>query len=1040
MVDIVTRAGKGSPLTNAEIDQTLLNLKAAVEAAALTATWASITSKPTTLSGYGITDALSLSGGTLSGGLTVTGNLLLAANSGSSRTVGFSGGTNTTLVLQAGGATGSGANLELTSDAFAYLDATETRIRSLDGATQFVRITSTATNVVTGALQQGGNQVLHAANYNSYSPTLTGTGASGTWDISVSGNADTATTLQTACTINGVSFNGSANIETTRIGSKGTQTAETLRATLDTGIYTFNVNNNTLGDTTPTSYWSVLAWGRGSAGSAELAASWTSSGVELYFRSLRDVTDNWWAWKEIIHSSNYTDYTVTKTGTGASGTWAINTSGSAASAPLLSALSNYVWSASTLPTGYGQGIQTSFVQSSNGFQNYGSVMTMNTYSGGGGALQLYVPYSPTYGGTGLQVRFGNFDVSTGNSWTSWKTLLASDNYNSYAPTLTGTGASGNWGINITGDAGSVDGKSFGTFTAAGGILYATSTIAAAATAAGTSGQALISNGAAAPAWQELTLAHLPGAWVKRSVDCATTAALTLNTAQTTIDGVTISSTSRVLVKNQATASQNGIYTGLTTTTWVRATDADTSGELAGGTIAVEGGTTNGGSVWTTGFKVTDTLGTTAMNWYIVYDGSTTVPVTNGGTGVTTLTGLAYGNGTSAMTAATAAQIVAAIGSTAVASATNAGTVTNGVYTTGDQTIGGVKTFSSKPQSAGLSTSWGVTSTTQTGAYNATMGTSTSATWLLSGTSGGVFRAGIQALDSDGTLRFYQGANQFSFSGGTVTATTFSGALSGNATTATTLQTARTINDVSFNGSANISISRLYEAGGGGNYLSLASGNELEFFNSSGVIQPLYLQYSGDNSSLRGPGGNIILNASNYTGYSTFSQVVIASQAGFQSATYSTGRNRIWSFANSDAYGISYFQGTGGYGGTDSVGIHFGTATTAGSQFTFRNNGDFISTGSVTSTAFYYSSDERKKKNIVKIQNALSKVRKIGGVEFDWRVGDKHDAGVIAQRVKEHFTPGVAGSEDDLKVNPQAMIGLLMEAVSELADIVLGEHA
>lgn len=49
----------------------------------------------------------------------------------------------------------------------------------------------------------------------------------------------------------------------------------------------------------------------------------------------------------------------------------------------------------------------------------------------------------------------------------------------------------------------------------------------------------------------------------------------------------------------------------------------------------------------------------------------TLPVANGGTGVTTLTGLAYGNGTSAFTAASAAQVVAAIGSTAVANATNA---------------------------------------------------------------------------------------------------------------------------------------------------------------------------------------------------------------------------------------------------------------------------------------------------------------------------------------------------------------------------------
>lgn len=109
----------------------------------------------------------------------------------------------------------------------------------------------------------------------------------------------------------------------------------------------------------------------------------------------------------------------------------------ATSSPLLSALGNYVWSASTLPTGYNQGVQASFVSSTQGFQSYGSVVTVNTYSGGGGALQLYVPYSPTYGGTGLQVRFGNYDVSSGNSWTSWKTLLASDNYSSYTMPLSG---------------------------------------------------------------------------------------------------------------------------------------------------------------------------------------------------------------------------------------------------------------------------------------------------------------------------------------------------------------------------------------------------------------------------------------------------------------------------------------------------------------------------------------------------------------------------------------------------------------------------
>ena len=54
--------------------------------------------------------------------------------------------------------------------------------------------------------------VLTSANYNSYSPTLTGGGASGTWGINVTGNAASATQLQTARSIFGRSFNGTANV------------------------------------------------------------------------------------------------------------------------------------------------------------------------------------------------------------------------------------------------------------------------------------------------------------------------------------------------------------------------------------------------------------------------------------------------------------------------------------------------------------------------------------------------------------------------------------------------------------------------------------------------------------------------------------------------------------------------------------------------------------------------------------------------------------------------------------------------------------
>lgn len=71
----------------------------------------------------------------------------------------------------------------------------------------------------------GWYRILDSNNYTSYTVTKDGTGASGTWGINVSGssasctgNAATATKLQTPRTINGTSFDGSANITTTSWG------------------------------------------------------------------------------------------------------------------------------------------------------------------------------------------------------------------------------------------------------------------------------------------------------------------------------------------------------------------------------------------------------------------------------------------------------------------------------------------------------------------------------------------------------------------------------------------------------------------------------------------------------------------------------------------------------------------------------------------------------------------------------------------------------------------------------------------------------
>lgn len=123
---------------------------------------------------------------------------------------------------------------------------------------------------------------------------------------------------------------------------------------------------------------------------------------------------------------------------------------------------------------------------------------------------------------------------------------------------------------------------------------------------------------------------------KEAADVGTTTALTVTATTTTLtnagtlaalvlDGVTVTAGMRVLVKDQASTSQNGIYTvtniGSTTVAWVltRAVDADTSAETAGAVITVDQGSANGAALFTNDFKKTSTLGTTGMLWRTVVD-------------------------------------------------------------------------------------------------------------------------------------------------------------------------------------------------------------------------------------------------------------------------------------------------------------------------------------------------------------------------------------------------------------------------------------
>jgi len=99
--------------------------------------------------------------------------------------------------------------------------------------------------------------------------------------------------------------------------------------------------------------------------------------------------------------------------------------------------------------------------------------------------------------------------------------------------------------------------------------------------------------------------------VKASVRAATTANITLSGTQT-IDGVAVIAGNRVLVKNQSTASQNGIYVAAAGA-WNRATDADTDAEVTSGLFTfVEEGTANADSGYILQTENPITVGTTAL--------------------------------------------------------------------------------------------------------------------------------------------------------------------------------------------------------------------------------------------------------------------------------------------------------------------------------------------------------------------------------------------------------------------------------------------
>ena len=275
--------------------------------------------------------------------------------------------------------------------------------------------------------------------------------------------------------------------------------------------------------------------------------------------------------------------------------------------------------------------------------------------------------------------------------------------------------------------------------------------------------------------------------------------------------------------------------------------------------------------------------------------------------------------------------------------------------------------------------------------------------------------------------------------------------SGNAATATALQTARTINGVSFNGTANITVpgsdsTKLPLAGGTmtGLLVGLASAatdvntaNDLGSFsvrsNGAGGVASISFHRPGVYATNMGLGTDNIFriggwSASNNclqlsgTGDLTILNTVTAAtfnatsatNGGFQGIAADSAANPSFTWTGDLDTGI-YRSGTNQVavtcGGTNELTITTTTATFAGNVVS--------------------NSDIRLKKDIEKIDFALSKVKALNGVNFTKIKNGDRSTGLIAQDVQAILPEAVTVDENGyLSVAYGNMVGLLVEAIKE----------
>ena len=384
----------------------------------------------------------------------------------------------------------------------------------------------------------------------------------------------------------------------------------------------------------------------------------------------------------VASTSTSTGTIVVTGGIGVSG--AANTGSVGTGAVAASGAVTMTQGTASTSTGTGTLVVTGGVGVSGAIYGASQVLTGGTASTSTGTGTLVVT-----GGVGVSGAVNSASLGTGGVAASGAVTMTQGT----ASTSTGSGT-----LVVTGGVG-VSGTVHATQTNTGNIQVAGNTISS-TNADGDivlspNGSGLVKIGANEVATRSYVDASIQGLDVKQSVKVATVANRTLSELEAgqAVDGYTLVEGDRILIKEQSTASENGIYTVNSSGAPTRAADANTSSEVTAGLfVFVEQGSTLADTGWVLSTDGTITLGTTGLSFVqfssagqvTAGDGITrtgnvlsaklksngglviesgniavdlgaasitgTLAVGDGGTGATTLTGYVYGNATGAMTA------------------------------------------------------------------------------------------------------------------------------------------------------------------------------------------------------------------------------------------------------------------------------------------------------------------------------------------------------------------------------------------------------